>query len=171
MPEQRIPMFESTPRSLPGIEEMVFHVKHSPVEKLASSRRGAFQKTERIGIDQLQRQQVDELGDAVDSLTGNPYFEFTGLAMTAHAEGDVGIAGESSMDDQRIGIVADGMTKVAGAEGASHAQYMDAFEQTRLAAAIGPADKIDPRPGSQVDRFKVAQALEGKTIKRHEGIR
>ena len=59
----------------PGLEEIVFHVKHAPVEKLAAGRGRALQQTKGIGIDQLQRKRLNQLRDPRHPLAGHAHFQ------------------------------------------------------------------------------------------------
>ncbi len=60
MPEKGIPMFQRASKTPPDIEKTMFHVKHTPVQKLPSSGRRPLEKTKGIWVDQLKWQGLDE---------------------------------------------------------------------------------------------------------------
>jgi len=53
MSEQSIPMFQRPASALPRPEKLMFHVKHTPIEKFSPPTRRPLKEPEGIGVDQL----------------------------------------------------------------------------------------------------------------------
>ena len=54
----------------PVTEELVFHVKHSPVQKPPPPRRALFDQPMYAGVDDLEREHFGNVRDARDTLAG-----------------------------------------------------------------------------------------------------
>ena len=63
----------------------MFHVEHTPIEILATLFWGAFEQTETVRVNQLQREQLGELRSTASALPVNAYLVI-GLAITRNAE-------------------------------------------------------------------------------------
>ncbi len=67
-----------------------------------------------------------------------------------------------------LGIVSDGMTKLANAKGPPHAKDVDTLQQTGLATAVSANQKVNAWTRGEVHSLEVAQAMERETFDRHQ---
>src|SRR5690606_15711872 len=62
MAQPRVPLPQGLLKALPGAQKAGFHVELSPVQKLPTQFRSAFEEAKAIRVDQLQRQRFGKLG-------------------------------------------------------------------------------------------------------------
>lgn len=71
-----------------------------------------------------------------------------------------GVDAEPGKERQVRGMVSDRVLELASAKGAPHAEQMDGFEKTRLAAAVGADNEIDTRRWLDSHRPEISQTID-----------
>ncbi|GHE21253.1 hypothetical protein GCM10017767_17740 [Halomonas urumqiensis] len=136
-------MFQGPPGTLPSIQKVMFHVKHTPIEKLPATGGRTLQEPKSIGIDELKRERLDQPGHSRESLAGEANLEFPTVPMPAYAEGYRRVTRQAGVKNQFFAVVGYRITKMPGTKRAPHAEQVDALEQAGLATPIVASNEID----------------------------
>ena len=87
MSQQGVALAQAAMNVQPSPMEPMFHVEHSPIEKLSPHLGPTHQQIEGVGIDQLQRQPASQFGRIPDRLPLDPSGE-AAVARARHTNGD-----------------------------------------------------------------------------------
>ena len=126
-----------------GITNLVFHVKHTPVQKAASLGRLSGQKLETICIQNQQRKFVGKAGDRPRVFAGHAQ-HCTPVLFSLDAEAAGRTRGKFSLseDDVRVLAVLYLRADLARTEGSRRTQDVGRLEKTCLAASIHPEEQV-----------------------------
>src|SRR5690554_2255505 len=136
-------MLQRTLGALPRSIKLMFHVKHTPIEKLTPCGRSPFQQPKCIRVDELNRECLDQLGQARYTFASHAHLQLAGITLSAHTNRQWRITAKSGKQCHFLSMVSDGMFQLAGTEGAPHTQYEKPFKQTGFATAIVSNDQVD----------------------------
>ncbi len=71
---------------LPGLQERLFHVEHSPVKETPPPGRALLEKLMDFGIDDLRREVRRQLGKALSVASGNTRLDSATAGLDTHHE-------------------------------------------------------------------------------------
>jgi hypothetical protein len=145
--------------STPDAEELMFHVKHAPVEQATAACRSFFDQPVYTGIDNLDREDFGNLGDA-----GNPLPRQVGfrspLAVLNAGNQRPAWRLDSADDAEKVCLGRQQLLALVRAKGTAVSEEIDCLEQARLARAILTDDARRPRIELEMSRTDAAEILD-----------
>ena len=142
----------------------MFHVEHTPIEKLPANLRRPFEQAEAVGVDQLQRQDLGQLRSATGVLPVDADLELT-LTVTGDPQRAVTTLGQLDLTEDGAGelFVLNDRQQPRATKRTGKPQQVNGFQNTGFAAAVGAVKNVDAGGGGEGHRVQIAHRGDRNT--------
>ena len=136
----------------------MFHVEHTPVQKLPALKGPSLQQHKTMGINKLQGKLGDQLRRRAKRLTVYSRLEYTsGCALYAQLVGGcIPISDKTGRNNQLTGFMVNHHAQVAMTKGSPATKQINRFEKAGFSAAIRAVDYIGLGMTGGADIFQVS---------------